>query len=105
MTDSLWGSDFTVTNGQTDAKKIIRKINNPKNANLSVKNTINSKKILLKEKLEIIRSNVIRILGKFAENTMVIRSRDELHKYIDTAITNGVIAINTRTHQFAGDRL
>lgn len=45
-----------------------------------------------------IKVNVLRILGVYKENTQVITSREELTKYIDASIKNGVIAIDTETN-------
>ena len=96
--DSLWGADFSITDTQEEAKKIIQKISKPKDVSRTVSNTINSKKTPIRDKIELIRKNVYRILGKFAENTQVIRDRETLHKYIDCAIENGDIAIDTETN-------
>ncbi len=39
----------------------------------------------------------MKILGRYAERTRVIRTREELAEYVDIAIHNGVIAIDTET--------
>ena len=50
------------------------------------------------EKVSIITTEVYRILGKYKDNTQVIRSYEGLVNYIDAAIKNGVIAIDTETN-------
>ena len=96
MSNSLWGEEFVVEDTKEVAKKISKKIKNPE----TVSKTKKSKKkdIPLEEKMNIIRAEVYRILGKYKENTVTIRSREDLTKYIDAAIENGEIAIDTETN-------
>ena len=91
---NLWGEDISVDSLEK-TKKLIDKINNPKETKKS--NKISSK-FSLSEKLEIIKSRVLEILGKHTEDTQVIYSREDLHKYIDASIQNGIIAIDTETN-------
>lgn len=93
---SLWGDEFVVQ--KAPPKKIISKVNNPQDATKVVTKAIKSSSVPLEFKLEAIRANVLRILGRYAEDTTVIRSREELTSYIDTAIKNGEIAIDTETN-------
>lgn len=96
MLDSLWGEDFKIEETPEIAKKISKKINNPK----STAKTKGSKKVVvpLEEQMEMIRANVYRILGKYKENTLVIKTKEQLNEYIDCAIENGIIAIDTETN-------
>lgn len=91
---NLWGEDISVDSLEK-TKKLIDKINNPKET--KKRNKISSK-FSLSEKLEIIKSRVLEILGKHIEDTQVIYSRDDLHRYIDKSIQNGIIAIDTETN-------
>lgn len=91
---NLWGEDISVDSLEK-TKKLIDKINNPKETKKS--NKISSK-FSLSEKLEIIKSRVLEILGKHTEDTQVIYSREDLHKYIDASIKNGIISIDTETN-------
>ena len=97
MIDSLWGEEFNIEPTQTNAKKIINKIDSPKNPNV-VKRTAKSKSMSLEERLRNITQRVYEILGKYKENTVVIKTKDQLVAYIDKAIENGVIAIDTETN-------
>ena len=98
MTDSLWGSDFVIKSEPKEAKKLVKKISQPKDPNKVVTKTVKSSKVPLSEKLSVIYSNVKRILGRYAENTLVIKTRDQLREYIDKAILNGEIAVDTETN-------
>ena len=57
-----------------------------------------SKTLSLDDKLEIVNQEVKRILGRYTENTQVIRDMETFHNYITKAIENGVIAIDTETN-------
>lgn len=94
MTASLWGAEFTVPDND---KKIISKSKAAKKE-VSIEKIIKSSKVSLDEKLNIISENVNRILGRFKDDTQVIYSKDELVKYIDDAINNGLIAVDTETN-------
>ena len=98
MFDSLWGDSFTVETPVEDTKKLLNKVSNPKKVTLTTEKAIKSKTISLDERLEIITSNVLRILGVYKNNTQVIRTKQELVEYIDRAIVNGEIAIDTETN-------
>ena len=96
MAVSLWGDEFIVE--KTPPKKVISKINNPKDSSKVVKKAMKSSVLSTRDKLNLIRVNVEKILGRYSENTQVIRSREDLHNYIDAAIANGEIAIDTETN-------
>lgn len=98
MVDSLWGDDFVIKKTPKEAKKIIKKISEPKDSSSVVKKAVKSKKLSVHEKLAIITENVKKILGRYADNTQVIRTRQELTDYIDVAIKNNVIAVDTETN-------
>lgn len=94
---SLWGDEFVVQ--ETPVKKIIDKINNPKkNPEVCVEKLIKSKSISIYDKLQLITENVHKILGVYEDNTVIIKTREQLHNYIDCAIQNKVIAIDTETN-------
>lgn len=95
MANSLWGEEFNTDSSLEDTKKLLKKISSPK------KNAVIDKvsaAISLKDRISIITTKVHQILGKFAERTLVIRNKDELHDYITKSIENGVIAIDTETN-------
>ena len=95
---SLWGDDFVVEPTPKVVKKIIEKIKKPKEPKVVTTRTIKSKTISIDDKLSMIREEVYKTLGRYEDSTQLITTREGLHKYIDTAISNGVIAIDTETN-------
>ena len=95
MAASLWGEEFTIA-PQTP-KKIIDKVSSPKKVTTSTQKVL-SKNLTTADKLTYIKEEVYRILGKYKENTVVLKTRKELTEYIDRAIVNSVIAIDTETN-------
>lgn len=98
MVDSLWGDEFIIPETKKVAKKIVDKISKPKDPSVVVKKAVKSKTVSVKEKLAIIKENVLKILGKYVDNTLVIKTREQLTEYIDRSILNGVIAVDTETN-------
>ena len=94
---NLFGiEDISVKKEKT--KSIIKKANNPKTVKTSSEKNIKSKKLSVQEKLSIINTNVENTLGIYKETTQVIKSREELFEYVDRAVENGIIAIDTETN-------
>lgn len=102
MSDSLWGEEFTIKDTPKVTKQIISKTKNPKEPKtikeVTATKVIKSKTVSTEEKLNIIASEVHRILGVYEKNTLVIRDKELFHKYIDAAIHNNIIAIDTETN-------
>ena len=90
----LWGSEFEV---KQDDKKLLNKLSSPKVVT-SVDRQLKSKKLSVEDRLNIITENVNKILGHYKDNTLVIKTREELHEYITNAINDGRIAIDTETN-------
>ena len=97
MNNSLWGNDFIVDPTIDKQKKILKKIDNPKKIKDSTK-ILKSKITSIEEKLSLIQTEVNKILGVYKNDTIVIKTKSELIEYIDKAIINGVIAIDTETN-------
>ena len=76
MIQSLWGEEFNIDESAQNNKKLLNKIKTPKV--VDSKKAISSKKVPVKDKLEIIKTNVYNILGHYKEDTLVIRTREEL---------------------------
>lgn len=98
MFSSLWGDDFIVKSEQVEVKKAIKKISKPKDVNNSVESALKSKKTSIYERLDIISENVKKILGRYDSQTTILTTKDEYVSYIDKAIQNGVIAVDTETN-------
>ena len=97
MAGSLWGSSFEIPETPKVAKKVIDKVKNPKDTKVSVSKAIRSNKVSDADKLVLIRENVKRKLGKYGDATQLITTKDQLVSYIDTAIKNDLIAVDTET--------
>lgn len=95
MGGSLWGEEFTVK--KPEVKKVLAKVNNPKDPKV-IKRVAKSSALSLLDQLTLIRTNVNKVLGRYADTTRLITSVSELHDYIDKAIFNGEIAIDTETN-------
>lgn len=102
MSNSLWGEDFVVTAPPKQQKKIIDKVSKPKKVTVTTEKKIattrSSNKVTTAERLAMIKAEVNRILGVYKEQTVVLHTREELHNYIDAAIKNGDIAVDTETN-------
>jgi DNA polymerase I-like protein with 3'-5' exonuclease and polymerase domains len=99
MVSSLWGEEFIVEETPKKAQKIKEKIDNPTKPR--VRKTAQKKEktvVDVEFELKAIYDEVYRILGKYKDNTVTIKTREELTQYIDAAISNGVIAIDTETN-------
>lgn len=94
--NSLWGEDFNISS-PSSTKELVKKSKAKKTVK-TVEQVVKSKSTSIEDKLSLINAEVNRILGVYKENTLVIKSREELHRYIDSAIKNGVIAIDTETN-------
>ena len=75
---SLWGDEFSIeVESKDNTKKVLSKIKKPKKIIQLDTSSLNSRKISIEDKLKIIYSNVNRILGKYKENTLVIKTREQ----------------------------
>lgn len=95
---SLWGDDFKIESTPQKAQKIIKKVEKAKSTKATTVRAVKSKTLSISDKIKVIKDEVHRILGRYIDNTQVITDIDELHRYIDTAINNGVIAVDTETN-------
>ena len=98
MAKSLWGEAFDIPDTGDEVKKCLKKISAPKELKVTSVKDLKSTKISMKEKLTFIEKEVLRILGVYKENTAVIRDIDSFSSFIDKAIENGIIAIDTETN-------
>ena len=96
---NLWGEEFTPIDANKEAREALNRIAKKKKAisQMSAEEAVSSKSVPISEKLVIIRDNVRRILGVYANNTVVIKTKEDYANYISKAIDNGIIAIDTET--------
>lgn len=95
---SLWGDEFEVPSEKKEVKKVAKKVSSPKDPKVETRKAMKSKTVSTFDKLQLIYEEVNRVLGGYTSNTRVITSKDELSQYIDEAISNGIIAIDTETN-------
>ena len=95
---SLWGDEFEVPSEKKEVKKVAKKVSSPKDPKVETRKAMKSKTVSTFDKLQLIYEEVNRVLGGYTSNTKVITSKDELSQYIDEAISNGIIAIDTETN-------
>ena len=76
---------------------ILSKTKTQAKADIDLLKQLKSKKVTIEDKLAAITQAVLRILGKHQNNTKVITDRQSLTDYINKAIINGRIAIDTET--------
>lgn len=95
---SLWGDEFEVPSEKKEVKKVAKKVSSPKDPKVETRKAMKSKTVSTFYKLQLIYEEVNRVLGGYTSNTKVITSKDELSQYIDEAIRNGIIAIDTETN-------
>ena len=98
INDSLWGEEFNLPDlksSKESDKQLLEKAN--KSLKVSTDKSLKSKKVSIEEKLAIIKEEVIRKLGVYVKNTVVIKTKEQLIEYIDKAIENGIIALDTET--------
>ena len=92
---SLWGEEFKIEN---DSKAILNKISSSKSPKITVEKALKSKTVSIEEKLSLIYENVNKILGTYKEQTLVIKTKEELISYLKKAEENNIIAIDTETN-------
>lgn len=100
MVDSLWGEEFKIEDTPAKTKKIIKKINSERknSVELDAEKAVKSKKLSIDDKLVIVKQKVLETLGKQIENIVVLRTKEELHQYINKGLEAGRIAIDTETN-------
>lgn len=97
--NNLW-TDLSLTDTKEKTAKILAKAAKPLKTVkvLSDEALLKSKKVSLQDKLVIIERNVNRVLGNKKDSTLVIRTADDLRSYINLAIINGVLSVDTETN-------
>lgn len=99
----LFGDEFEIQPKTVNMKKLIQKVNNQTDLTEEEqealdKKKLKSKKISLKERIAIISERVFHVLGKQKDNVLVVKTKEELQNYVQTAIGIGRIAIDTETN-------
>lgn len=89
----LWEDNFI---NEDSTQEILDNIDNPKEVKKSKKS---SSKLPLCDRLALINAEVLRVLGKDKDKIVVIKTQEELHKYIQSAIAVGRLGLDTETNK------
>lgn len=98
---SLFGADFEINlSKKPTAKALLDKLANSEGEDeeASSLKILKSKKLTLADKLAVINTRVLTVLGKQKNNVQVITTAEDLDSYIDKAIAFGRIAVDTETN-------
>jgi len=90
---NLWGEEFVLETTQNKANKLLDKVNNPKKSHHKKKESFS-----VDERLVTIKESVNKILGKYADSTIVIKSKEEYDDYINKCVDIGIVALDTETN-------
>ena len=94
----LWGDELSVPS-RDEIKGLLSKIKKAKKPDdEDVGKQIKSDKIPLEDRLAIIKDNVYKILGRQKDNTILIKTKEDLHAYMDAVIESGFLALDTETN-------
>lgn len=100
----LWDASINLCQTKQNTNDVLNKIKKFEDSpssekhNDDVVSVLKKKSTSVEEALTLIKSEVIRILGRYNDSTIVIKTRSELHDYITKAIENEFIAIDTETN-------
>ena len=90
--------EFNIELNKPKVEALLGKLNNTDEREVDAAKILKSKKVSLEEKLEIIRTKVLEVLGKQRKNVVVIRDKASFEEYVSKAIQFGRIAIDTETN-------
>lgn len=96
---NLWGDEFEVPTQENKlVDEILDKIRHPESLDKKeFKKLINKKSLTLLDKLLILNDYVTNLLKEHVGNILVIRSKEDLVKYVDGIINDEVWAFDTET--------
>jgi len=94
----LFGEEFEINVPKPKVKDLVKKTKKTEEAGNSTEKLLKSKKVDIKAKLELVRQEVHKVLGKQQKNVVVIRDILTFYAYIDKAIEKKIIAIDTETN-------
>lgn len=96
---NLWGDEFIVPETKSKVDEVLEKIKNPEQIDKDeLKKIARSKKIDIKDKLEVINKYTKQLLGEHIKDTLVIKSKEQLVRYVDKVIQDGILAYDTETN-------
>jgi DNA polymerase-1 len=90
--------EFNIELNKPKVDKLLNKLNVTEETEVDATKILKSKKVSLSEKLEIIRTKVLEVLGKQRKNVVVIKTKKDFEEYVSKCIQFGRVAIDTETN-------
>lgn len=90
--------EFNIELNKPEVNTLLSKLNNVEEQEIDTTKVLKSKRVSLKEKLAIIKTKVLEVLGKQKKNVLVIRDKAIFEEYVSKAIEFGRVAIDTETN-------
>jgi DNA polymerase I-like protein with 3'-5' exonuclease and polymerase domains len=90
--------EFSIELNKPKPEVLARKVAKPEETEVDATKVLKSKKASLKDKLAIIKTKVLEVLGKQKKNVIVIKTKEAFEDYVSKAIQFGRIAIDTETN-------
>ena len=91
-------ADFNIELNKPKPEKLASKVANTEDGEVDAAKILKSKKVSLAEKLALIKTKVLEVLGKQRKNVVVIKTKEAFEEYVSKAIEFGRIAIDTETN-------
>ena len=90
--------EFNIELNKPRVETLLSKLNSSEETETSAAKMLKSKTLTLEEKLAIIKTKVLEVLGKQRKNVIVIKTKEAFEEYVSKAIEFGRIAIDTETN-------
>jgi DNA polymerase I-like protein with 3'-5' exonuclease and polymerase domains len=90
--------EFNIELNKPRVETLLSKLNSAEETETSTAKILKSKALTLEEKLAIIKTKVLEVLGKQRKNVIVIKTKEAFEEYVTKAIEFGRIAIDTETN-------
>lgn len=90
--------EFNIELNKPKVNALLNKLSATEDAEVDATKVLKSKKVSLEEKLALIKTKVLEVLGKQKKNVIVIKTKEEFEDYVSKAIQFGRIAIDTETN-------
>ena len=89
---------FNIDLTKPSPEKLAKKLASTEEGEVDAAKVLKSKKVSLEEKLALIKTKVLEVLGKQRKNVIVIKTKEDFEDYVSNAIQFGRIAVDTETN-------
>ena len=96
-------ADFNIDLTKPSPEKLAKKLASTEEGEVDAAKVLKSKKVSLEEKLALIKTKVLEVLGKQRKNVVVIKTKEAFEEYISKAIQFGRIAVDTENSIILSD--